>query len=75
MFPKKLDPIFRLGDGKGDARCFVEGHKRAYLYNQGTKKNVLTKKDYKKIFLDFYYIHYFMITVDSYMAITRMMSC
>jgi hypothetical protein len=50
MFPKKLDSIFRLGDGKGDAQCFVEGHKRAYLYNQGTQKNGLTKKTIKNYF-------------------------
>jgi hypothetical protein len=46
-----------------------------HIHNQGTLKDNLTKKDYKGLFLDFYYIYYFMIIVDRYMTITKMMSC
>ncbi len=33
------------------------------------------KKILQRIILDFYYIYYFMIILDWYMTITRMMSC
>jgi hypothetical protein len=46
-----------------------------HIHNQGTQKDNLTKKDYKGLFLDFYYIYYFMIIVDRYMTIIKMMSC
>jgi hypothetical protein len=52
----------------------VNGH----IHNQGTQKDGLTKKDYKglqKTILNFYYIYYFMIIVDWYMTISRMMPC
>jgi hypothetical protein len=39
------------------------------IHNQGTQKDNLTKKDYKGLFLDFYYIYYFMIIVDWHMKI------
>jgi len=46
-----------------------------HIHNQATQKDGLMKKHYKGLFLDFYYIYYFMIIVDWYMTITKMMSC
>ncbi len=46
-----------------------------HIHNQATQKDGLMKKDYKGLILDFYYIYYFMIIVDWYMTITKMMSC
>jgi hypothetical protein len=49
---------------------FILGH----IHNQGTQKDGLTKKIANDYF-GFYYIYYFMIIVDWYMTIIRMMSC
>jgi hypothetical protein len=46
-----------------------------HIHNQGTQKYDLMKKGLQRIILDFYYIYYFMIIVDWYMTITRMISC
>ncbi len=46
-----------------------------HIDNQGTQKDGLTKKGLQRIILDFYNIYYFMIIVDWYMTIIRMMSC
>ncbi len=49
----------------------VKGH----IHNQNTLKDGLMKKKLQRIILDFYYIYYFIITMDWYMTIVRMMSC
>jgi hypothetical protein len=46
-----------------------------HIQSQSTQKHGLMEKGLQKIILDFYYIYYFMIIVDWYMTITRMMSC
>jgi hypothetical protein len=47
-----------------------------HIHNQDTQMdNLITKMTTKKTILDFYYIYYFMILMDWYMTITRMMSC
>jgi hypothetical protein len=42
-----------------------------HIHNQGIEKDDLTKKGLQRIILDFYYIYYFMIIGDWYMAIRR----
>jgi hypothetical protein len=46
-----------------------------HIHNKDTQKHGLMKKGLQKIILKFYYIYYFMIIVDWFMIITRMMSC
>jgi len=48
---------------------------KGHIHNYNTQKEDLMKKILQKTILDFYYIYYFMIIVDWYMTITRMMSC
>jgi hypothetical protein len=51
-------------------RQILGGH----IHNQGTQKNGIMKKMLQRTILDFYYIYYFMIIVEWYMFIIRMMS-
>ncbi len=54
----------------------VEQSNDRWAYSQlGYSKDGLMEKGLQRIILDFYYIYYFMIIVDWYMTITRMMSC
>jgi len=46
-----------------------------YTHSQGIQKDGLTEFFLQKTILDFYYIYYFMIILDWYIIITRMMSC
>jgi hypothetical protein len=46
-----------------------------HIHNQGTQKDNLTKKGLQRTILDFYYIYYFMIIVDWYVIIVRIISC
>jgi hypothetical protein len=66
-------PCLHLSHAPSWKMCLVLpfGH----ICNQGTQKDGLTKRGLQRIILDFYYIYYFMIIVDWYMTITRMMSC
>jgi hypothetical protein len=45
-----------------------------HIHNQGTQKDGLMKKRMERTILDFYYIFYFMIIVDWYMTIIKVMS-
>ncbi len=50
--------------------CFIIflGIELGHIHNQGTQKDGLMKKGLQKIILNFYYIYYFMILGDWYMA-------
>jgi hypothetical protein len=45
------------------------------IHNEGTQKDGIMKKILQRTILDFYYIYYFMIIVEWYKIIIRMMSC
>ncbi len=46
-----------------------------HIHNQGTQKDGWKKKGLQKIIFNFNYIYYFMIIMDRYMIIIKMMSC